>query len=56
MDEELKPTITNNEDDFSKELVPETREEDVDVSTFIEGFPDWDLLPPNNVVRRITRK
>ena len=59
MDEELKP-INNenlNNTDFNQELVQiNDDKEDTDVSKFVEGFPDWDLLPPNNVIRRVTRK
>ena len=59
MAEELKPIINDNLDnkDLNQELTQINEEkEDPDVSKFIDGFPDWDLLPPNNVIRRVTRK
>ena len=45
MNDELKP-INNN--DFNEEL----KEED----KFASKFPDWDLVPANQVVRRVNRK
>jgi len=59
MNEELKPIANDNLDnkDLNQELVQiNDEEQDSDVSKFIKGFPDWDLLPPNNVIRRLTRK
>ena len=60
MDEELRP-ISKEEKletniDFNQELNSIEEKEEVEVNKFIEGFPDWDLLPPNQVVRRVTRK
>ena len=58
MEEELKP-VQNEEKkyDFNMELTSKQEEEkEKEVSKFIEGFPNWDLLPPNQVVRRVTRK
>lgn len=57
LNNELKP-IENNETkfDFNMELKSNEEEKEKEVSKFIEGFPDWDLLPPNQVVRRVTRK
>ena len=55
MDEELKPI---NDNDYDKEL--EQKKEEVEVNKeddkFASKFPDWDLLPANQVVRRVTRK
>ena len=60
MDEELKPIAKQEEkenDNFNFELnTIESPKEEVEVSKFIEGFPNWDLLPPNQVVRRVNRK
>lgn len=55
MNEELKPI---NENDFNKELVVKQEEpkEKVEEDKFASKFPDWDLLPTNQVVRRVTRK
>ena len=59
MDEELRPIAKENEEiniDLNKELTSIEEKKEEEVSKFIEGFPDWDLLPPNQVVRRVTRK
>ena len=61
MDEELRPMTKEepkeeNTIDFSQELTSIEEKQEIEVSKFIEGFPDWDLLPPNQVVRRVTRK
>lgn len=60
MDEELKPIVENenniNNIDLNQELNSIEEKQEEEVSKFIEGFPDWDLLPPNQVVRRVTRK
>ncbi len=59
MDEELKPIVKeDNNLNLNIELneIKETKEEEEEVNKFIEGFPDWDLLPPNQVIRRVTRK
>lgn len=54
MDEELKP-INNN--DFDKELVAkEEVVEEIKEDKFASNFPDWDLVPANQVVRRVTRE
>ncbi len=57
MENELKP-IEKEEPkfDLNMELTREEEQKEKEVSKFIEGFPDWDLLPPNQVVRRVTRK
>ena len=56
MDEELKQT-PNNDLDFSQELIEEEEKEEVkEEDKFVKGFPEWDLLPTNQVVRRVTRK
>lgn len=57
LDNELKP-IEKEEPkfDFNMELTSNEEEKEKEVSKFIEGFPDWDLLPPNRVIRRVTRK
>ena len=55
MNDELKP-INNN--DFNEEL--KVKEEDKEVpkeeDKFASKFPDWDLVPANQVVRRVNRK
>ena len=61
MNEELRPMDNNQENneikiDFNQELTSMEEEKEKEVNKFIEGFPDWDLLPPNQVVRRVTRK
>ena len=58
MEEELKPVQTDEKKyDLNMELTSKQEEEkEKEVSKFIEGFPNWDLLPPNQVVRRVTRK
>ena len=57
MNEELKP-IDNTLNEFNKELEVK-QEEKIEVpenDKFASSFPDWDLLPANQVVRRVTRK
>ena len=58
MEEELKPVQTDEKKyDLNMELTSKQEaEKEKEVSKFIEGFPNWDLLPPNQVVRRVTRK
>ncbi len=53
-DEELKPI--NN--DFDKELdfLKEEVKEDFEKDKFASNFPEWDLLPSNQVIRRVNRK
>ena len=57
MNEELKP-IENNVNDFNKELEvkQEEKKEVPETDKFASNFPEWDLLPTNQVVRRVTRK
>ena len=58
MNDELKP-ISDNNTNFDKELVVSEeikKEEVVEKDEFASKFPDWDLLPTNQVVRRVTRK
>ena len=61
MNEELKPI--NNDDlkpisnDFSQELqVKEESKVTTEEDKFASKFPEWDLVPTNQVVRRVTRK
>ena len=57
MDNELKPVEKEEPNfDLNIELTSNEEEQEKEVSKFIDGFPDWDLLPPNQVVRRVTRK
>ncbi len=57
LDNELKPMEKEEvKFDLNMELKSNEEEKEKEVSKFIEGFPDWDLLPPNQVVRRVTRK
>ena len=54
MNDELKPI--NN--DFNEELKvkEEVKEEKKEEDKFASKFPDWDLVPANQVVRRVNRK
>ena len=54
MNDELKPI--NN--DFNEELKvkEEVKEEPKEEDKFASKFPDWDLVPANQVVRRVNRK
>lgn len=55
MNEELKP-INNN--DFNQELQvkEEPKVEIKEEDKFASKFPEWDLVPTNQVVRRVNRK
>lgn len=46
IDEEQPINEKQNEDNISKEEITED---------FVTGLPNWDLTPPYEVVRRVTR-
>lgn len=45
--------------DFNNDLNSDSNNissNDNDDSVFASGFPEWDLLPPNQVVKRVIRR
>ena len=49
----------NNNRNYNEELKPKdenNKKEEEKKDTIIKNFPNWDLLPPYQTIRRITRK
>jgi len=44
----------NNKDETINNMVIENNEKVAD--DFVNGLPEWDLLPPYEVIRRVSRK
>ena len=46
----------NNQSNFNNVLISNEIKEEKENNNLINNFPEWDLLPPYQTVRRINRK